>query len=124
MHFDGDPSEDHIGPFFYHSNGELCETALRLQAHHMNNDGNTHGGVLMMFADYSLCMAALLQNPDGLVTVNCNNDFIDASKDGDLVIGHTRITKRTRSMAFPQCTLSVEDRPILTASAVIKLFKN
>ncbi len=55
-----DPAEDHIGPFFYgpKSSPEFGCYGVQLEAKHCNTMGSVHGGVLMTFADFALCMAA------------------------------------------------------------------
>lgn len=123
QHYPGDAAEDYIGPFFYYRNENTCHTAFRVQPHHCNMSGNTHGGMLMSFADYCLCMAAFTEEMNTVVTVNCNNDFIGPSKAGDLILGEAEITRQGKNIAFTRCQLRVNDQPVLTASGVIKLFR-
>jgi len=125
-HYAGDTAEDFIGPFFFHRDsdkceeGEICRAAFRVQDHHCNMGKTTHGGILMSFADYCLCMAAFSSDLAGVLTVNCNNDFVGASKAGDLIIGESEVTRSGKSLAFTRCRLLVNDQPILTSSGVIK----
>ncbi|MGH1373896.1 MAG: PaaI family thioesterase [Cellvibrionaceae bacterium] len=125
-HYPGDTAEDYIGPFFFHRDsddckeGEICRAAFRVQPHNCNMGKTTHGGVLMSFADYCLCMAAFSSDLVGVLTVNCNSDFVGASKAGDLIIGESEVTRNGKSLAFTRCRLLVNDQPILTASGVIK----
>lgn len=123
QHYPGDPAEDFVGPFFYYREEGICYTAFRVQPHHCNMSGSTHGGILMSFADYCLCMAAFTEEMETVVTVNCNSDFIGPSREGDLIIGETEITRQGKNIAFTRCRLLVDDQPVLTASGVIKLFR-
>lgn len=128
QHYAGDNAEDYLGPFFYRvqkdEGGEMfLEGAFRVKAHHCNMGGSTHGGVLMSFADYCLCMPVFLHHSPGVVTVSCNSEFIGSSCEGDLIMGRAELTRQGKSLAFTRCTLSVDDRPILTASGIIKLLE-
>ena len=118
--WDGDPAENHIGPFFYRLNNDKIETAFRIEDKNLNSSHTAHGGCLMAFADYTLCITSIANSDEGCVTVSCNSEFVDAALPGDLVIGEGILTRRTGSLAFTQCILRVEDKIVLTASAVIK----
>lgn len=120
----GDPAEDHIGPFFFRLQEGKLETAFRISEKNLNSAGNAHGGCLMTFADYTLCVTAINGTNDDCVTVSCNSEFVDAALPGDLVIGEGILTRRTGSLAFTQCILRVEDRIVMTASAIIKRIRN
>lgn len=119
-HWEGDPAEDRIGPFFFRMEEEVVFSAFRIQAHHCNSHGSAHGGLLMTFADYSLCIAANQGKNEGVATVTCNNEFIAPALAGDLVCGRAEVTRRGGSLVFVRVVLSVQDRVILTSSGVIK----
>lgn len=119
-HYPGDNAENFIGPFFYYQDGDKCHAAFRVQPHHCNMGDTTHGGILMSFADYCLCMSAFSNDLAGVVTVNCNSDFIGPSSAGDLILGEAEVTREGGSLVFTRCRLHVEGRTILTASGVIK----
>lgn len=125
-HYPGDTAEDFLGPFFYYRKndscdvGQICKAAFRVQPHHCNMGQTTHGGILMSFADYCLCMAAFSPDLVSVLTVSCNSDFVGSSKAGDLIMGESEVTRSGKSLAFTQCRLLVNGEPILTASGVIK----
>ncbi len=123
QHWAGDPAEDNIGPFFCKSMAPKSETALRLEPKHCNMFGIVHGGVLMAFADYTLCLAGLDSTDDGCLTVTCDNQFIASAKAGELLTGHGELIRRTRKLAFVRAELRVEDRVVLSATATLKLTK-
>ena len=54
-----DAAEDHTGPFYYKplTDGRY-ECVFLAEAKNCNVNGLVHGGVLMTFADFALCMAA------------------------------------------------------------------
>lgn len=120
QHWSGDQAEDHLGPFFYRQTESGFESALRLQPHHGNIYGKTHGGILMALADYTLGLTAIGAAEEMWVTVTCNNEFIAGSEVGELVIGSGELMRRTNSLAFVRATLKVENRIILVASGVFK----
>lgn len=119
-YYDGDPAEDHIGPFFYRRRDGITEGALRVQAHHCNLGHTTHGGILMSLADYCVCMAVFGDEELGVLTVSMNSDFIGPSNEGELIIGEATVSRRTRSLAFIRCDLKVDERVILSTNAVVK----
>ncbi|MBQ14603.1 MAG: PaaI family thioesterase [Gammaproteobacteria bacterium] len=120
QHWVGDKAEDYIGPFFFYMDGENPRTAFRIQQHNCNAHDSVHGGVLMAFADYTLCLCANGGSYESVATVSCNNEFTAPAYLGDLLQGSGEVTKRGGSMVFARCVLRVEDTVILTSSAVIK----
>lgn len=119
-HWEGDPAEDRIGPFFFRIERGVVYSAFRVQAQHCNSHASAHGGLLMAFADYTLCIAANEGTNEGVVTVSCSNEFIGPAVAGDLVCGRSEVTRRGGSLVFVRVVLSVEGRPILTSSGIIK----
>ncbi len=119
-HWPGDAAEDHIGPFFFRPTEFGCETAFRVRPHNLNGGGRVHGGVLMAFADYTVCLAATAGTDEHVVTVSFNSEFVAAVQAGDLVLGRGELVRRATSLAFTRCTLTVDDKPVLVASAVVK----
>tara|TARA_R110001592_G_scaffold138845_4_gene358375 strand:+ start:1179 stop:1595 length:417 start_codon:yes stop_codon:yes gene_type:complete len=119
-HWAGDAAEDRIGPFFFRIEQGVIHSAFRVQALHCNSHDSAHGGLLMAFADYTLCIAANEGKEESVATVTCNNEFVGPAVAGDLVCGVAEVTRRGGSLVFVRAVLSVEDRVILTSSAVIK----
>lgn len=120
-HWTGDAAEDHIGPFFYKPLGEgRVQSAFRARPHHCNAYGIVHGGVLMAFADYTLCLAAMQGESDMVVTVSATCDFTDSLREGELLIGEGETTRMGGSLAFTRAVLRAGDRVVMTASGVIK----
>ncbi len=124
QHWEGDRAEDYIGPFFYYMEGEHPRTAFRIQEHNCNAHDSVHGGVLMSFADYTLCLGANGGTSESVATVTCNNEFVAPAYQGELVVGEAETIRRGRSMVFVRCILKVEERVVLTSSAVIKRIQN
>lgn len=126
QHWLGDCAEDHNGPFFFAVDEEqthLVTTAFRVRAENCNAHKTLHGGILMMFADYTLCIAAIGGSQEAVVTVTCNNEFIGPAFDGDLVIGRGEVTRKGGSLIFVRAIIEVDGKPILTSSGVVKRVK-
>ena len=119
-HWVGDPAEDRMGPFFFRIEQGAVYSAFRVQAQHCNSHATVHGGLLMAFADYTLCIAANEGKEVSVVTVSCSNEFIGPAVVGDLVCGRAEVTRRGGSLVFVRVVLSVEESTILTSSGVIK----
>ncbi len=123
-HWEGDTAEDSIGPFFFYMDGDNPRTAFRVQAHNCNAHNTVHGGVLMAFADYTLCLGANGGESESVATVTCNNEFVAPANEGDLILGEAETIRRGRSIVFMRCTLRTGVQVILTSSAVIKRIGN
>lgn len=119
-HWSGDPAEDRVGPFFFRIEEGIVYSAFRLQAEHCNSHQSAHGGILMMFADYSLCIAANGGEEESVATVSCNSEFVGPAIVGDLICGRAEVSRRGGSLVFARVQLSVNDTIILNASGVIK----
>lgn len=119
-HWVGDGAEDHIGPFFFHVDAGNIRTAFRICAQHCNAHNSVHGGVLMAFADYTLCLGANGGTQESVITVTCNNEFTSPAFIGDLVEGFCQVIKRGKSMVFVRSELKVKDEVILMSSGVVK----
>ena len=118
-----DPAEDHIGPFYYRKAEAQWQFAFIAEPRHCNAFSTLHGGVLVTFADFSLCIEAT-DHYSGFscATVSLNTEFVAAGKSGDLVEAHTETIRRTRSLAFVRGHIHVAGSILLTCSSVIRLF--
>lgn len=126
-HWEGDDAEDHSGPFFFavENEGESAtvRTAFRVKPQNCNAHKTLHGGILMMFADYTLCIAAIGGTHEAVVTVTCNNEFVGPAFDGDLIIGRGEVTRKGGSLIFVRAVIEVNGNTILTSSGVVKRVK-
>ena len=119
-----DPCEDYIGPFYYRASGESYDYAFLAENKHCNTHGTVHGGVLMTFADYCLCMEATNHyEQESCITVSFNADFVSAASQGDFIECRASLTRKTGSMAFVTGSVFVGKEIILTFSAVVKRIK-
>lgn len=122
---ESDPYETLAGPFYFQKqdDGEiLC--AMRAERKHMNGGDAMHGGCMLTFADFSLfALSREERNGHHGVTVSLNGEFVGPAYEGDLVVCRGQVVRAGGSLIFLRGMLTVEDRPILTFSGVIKKLK-
>jgi uncharacterized protein (TIGR00369 family) len=119
-HWHGDRAEDSCGPFFFRLDGDDIVTTFRVRPENCNAHNTLHGGILMMFADYTLCLAAIGGTHEGVVTVTCNNEFVGPAYQGDWVTGRGEVTRKGGSLIFARAVIEANGKTILTSSGVLK----
>ncbi|MCX7365797.1 MAG: PaaI family thioesterase [Alphaproteobacteria bacterium] len=87
-----DPFEDHVGPFYYRIAGDARDAnavhcVLPTEERHGNYAGGVHGGAILTFADYALCLVAGRAADGGTntsfaLTVSIAVEFLDAGRTG------------------------------------------
>ena len=95
-----------------------------IKENHLNAAGITHGGFIAAFVDAGAGTAAHRsadQNP--CVTISLELKFISAVKLHQELVGKTKIQKKTKSMVFLTCELTVEKKIVATASGVWKILR-
>ena len=118
--------------FMKHNGGLLFKTISEneyefkttVNENHLNAANITHGGFIAAFVDAGAGTAAHRsadQNP--CVTISLELKFISPVKLGQVLIGKTKIQKKTRSMVFLTCELNVQNKIVATASGVWKILK-
>ncbi len=114
-----DPAEQLNGPYFKHETE--CQTLFWPREEHTNMMGMVHGGVLMTFADFTLCSSATRGTDDtGCVTVNLNCNFTGNTSPGGWIEGSAEITRRTRNMVFVTGQLTSNDEVLLSFNGIGK----
>ena len=116
-----DAFEELVGPLGYKAEGDTISFAFRADARHRNTGNTIHGGMLMTFADFALCLTAVWnQRGERCVTVSLNSEFVAAGREGDLIESVCEVVRRTRSLTFVRGTLFVGDRTLLNFSGIVK----
>lgn len=117
-----DPFEDLVGPFCYREDEDgRLRFAFEARPQHANTAGQLHGGILMTFADYALCLTAIHGLPgERCVTVSLNCEFTAPGEVGDFVESTAEVVRRTRSLTFVRGQIAAGDRTLLNCSAVVK----
>jgi uncharacterized protein (TIGR00369 family) len=117
-----DPFEDLVGPLSYKDEGDgKLRFAFVAEQKHANTGGQIHGGMLMTFADYALCLTAIHGlNGERCVTVSLNCEFTAPGEVGDLIESTAEVVRRTRSLAFVRGLLVAGERTLLSYSGIVK----
>ena len=117
-----DPFEELVGPlcFTEDEDGRL-RFAFEANPQHANTSGQIHGGMLVTFADFALCLAAIHGLPDErCVTISLSCEFIAPGAVGDFVESTAEVVRRTRSLTFVRGQVTTGDRTLLNYSAIVK----
>ena len=116
--------------FMKHNGGLLFRTISKdeyefkttIKENHLNAAGITHGGFIAAFVDAGAGSAAHKAANQGVcVTISLELKFISAVKLGQELVGKTKIQKKTKSMIFLTCKLTVENKIVATASGIWKI---
>ncbi|WP_018322835.1 PaaI family thioesterase [Bradyrhizobium sp. WSM2793] len=119
-----DNFEIHCGPYFYRQEPDgSFRAAFRVENKHLNDGKNVSGGCLMAFGDSCLFVIAkpVLQGPG--VTIDFSGSFIDAAREGDLIVGAGEIIRAGGSLIFVRGQLTSGERTLFTFSGTIKRLK-
>ena len=118
--------------FMKHNGGLLFKTIsenkyqfkTKINENHLNAAGITHGGFIASVVDAGAGSAAhRVADNKPCVTISLELKFISPIQLGQELIGTTKIQKKTKSMVFLTCELTVENKIVATASGVWKILK-
>ena len=117
-----DPFEELVGPlcFLEDEDGRL-RFAFEAAPQHANTSGQIHGGMLVTFADFALCLAAIHGLPDErCVTVSLTCEFTAPGEVGDFIESTAEVVRRARSLTFVRGQVTAGDRTLLNYSGIVK----
>ena len=117
-----DPFEERVGPlcFKVDETGRL-RFAFEAAPHHANTSGQIHGGMLMTFADFALCLTAIHGDPgDRCVTVSMHCEFTAPGEVGDFIESTAEVVRRAGSLIFVRGLVTAGDRTLLNYSGIVK----
>ncbi len=120
----GGPYFTQLGPMYMRrAPGFAVVMGLRLGARHTNILGIAHGGMLATFADGALGSGlAFAHDPArprvAMVTVSLSTDFLGAAHPGAWLEASVRVRKQGSRIAFAECDLHADGRPVLRCSGV------
>ena len=125
-----DPFEDHVGPFYFRISGDAQQAGsvhcvLPTLPRHGNYAGGVHGGAILTFADYALCLVAGRAADGGTnssfaMTVSIAVEFLDAGRIGPPLEATGEPLQVTGRLAFARGTISQEGRTIALWSGVVR----
>src|SRR3954466_909510 len=114
------PYLEYVGPGHgREGDGELV-LGVQTEERHANHRGTIQGGLLSTFADFALGRAIEADADDGkgLAAVSLSVDFLKPAKPGDWIESRPRVDRVGGTLAFADCSLTVDDREIVRARAV------
>ena len=125
-----DPFEDHMGPIYYKLTGDARQAGsvhcvLPTHEAHGNYAGGVHGGALLTFADYALCLVAGRAADGGTntsfaMTVSIAAEFLDGARIGPPLEARGEPLQVTGRLAFARGSLTQEGRTIALWSGVCR----
>ena len=118
----------HVLVYFCSLTATISETEYEFKSvinkNHLNTIGITHGGYLSALIDSGAGTAAHRAAGNlPCVTISLDIKFIGSSKEGDEIVGNTRILKKTNTLIFLFCELSCDKKIITSASGIWKILK-
>ena len=114
------PFLEHIGPIHVNERDDELVLGLRAEERHANHRGTIQGGLLSTFADFTLGRAIEADADDDKdrATVSLTVDFIKPAKPGDWIEARGKVDRVGGTLAFADCSLTVDDKEIVRARAV------
>ncbi len=117
---DQGPFLETVGPIHVCEGGDELVLGLRAEERHANHRGTVQGGLLSTFADFALGRAieADAEDDRDRATVSLTVDFLKPAKPGAWIESRTRVDRVGDTLAFADCSLTVDGREIVRARAV------
>jgi uncharacterized protein (TIGR00369 family) len=122
-----------LKPGFMKHNGGLLfrniseteyEFKSKVNKNHLNAADINHGGYLAALIDAGAGTSAHRSADNApCVTISLDLKFISSSKEGDEIIGKTKILKKTNTLIFLFCELISNGKIIASASGIWKILK-
>src|SRR5215813_3283159 len=125
-----DPFEDHVGPFYFRIKGDARQAGsvhcvLPTHERHGNYAGGVHGGAMLTFADYALCLVAGRAADGGAntafaVTVSIAVEFLDGGRVGLPLEASGEPLQVTGRLAFARGSITQQGKIIALWSGVCR----
>jgi uncharacterized protein (TIGR00369 family) len=125
-----DPFEDHTGPFYFRLDGDArakdsVHCVLPTEPRHANYAGGVHGGAVLTFADYALCLVAGRaadggSNSSFAMTVSIAVEFLNAGRIGPPLEARGEPLQVTGRLAFARGGITQEGRIVALWSGVCR----
>jgi uncharacterized protein (TIGR00369 family) len=125
-----DPFEDHVGPFYFRIDGDASKAGtvhcvLPTEARHANFRGGVHGGAILAFADYALCLVAGRAADKGTntsfaMTVSIAVEFLSAGQTSAPLEATGEPLQVTGRLAFARGSVTQQGKTIALWSGVVR----
>lgn len=113
-----------VGPIWAKRDGEGWRYGFLAEDKHENRQGAVHGGMLMTFADHAIGFVAWeAAGRRKCVTMQLENQFLAAVKNGDFVECETEIVRAAKTVIFLRGVLKVKGRPVMAANGIWKVIE-
>ncbi|MFT4100385.1 MAG: PaaI family thioesterase [Burkholderiaceae bacterium] len=111
------------GPLYGRRDGERMVLGFRVEPRHVNPRDVCHGGMLMLFADMLLPLAARVQadlDDSFFPTISLTTDFLAPAPLGSWVQGRADVMKVTRNMVFVQGVVEADEVLVARINGIFK----
>jgi len=125
-----DPFEDHTGPFYFRIHGDASKAGtvhcvLPTEPRHGNYAGGVHGGAILTFADYALCLVAGRAADGGTntsfaMTVSIAVEFLSAGRVGVPLEATGEPLQVTGRLAFARGSITQQGKAVALWSGVVR----
>ena len=125
-----DPFEDHTGPFYFRIHGDASKAGtvhcvLPTEPRHGNYAGGVHGGAILAFADYALCLVAGRAADGGTntsfaMTVSIAVEFLSAGRIGVPLEATGEPLQVTGRLAFARGSITQQGKTVALWSGVVR----
>lgn len=100
-----------------------CWRAFHAQPLHCNSARIVHGGMMVTFIDALMGLTVANSTKTTALTVRLTTDFLSIARPGDWIVGQSRVTRLTRSVAFVEAQAHAGTRPLISAQGIFKLMR-
>ena len=109
-----------VGPVLVREDDDGPVFGLRVEERHTNHRGTVQGGLLSTFVDFAMGRVIDAESGDdkGRATVSLTVDFLRPAQPGDWIESRTRVERVGGTLAFADCSITVDDREIVRGRAV------
>lgn len=109
------------GPIFEKFNEDgTWVRAFRVFEKHCNPMKILHGGMTATFADIIVGTATYRSGATSCVTISLNTNYVGAAKQGEWVMGHATVVRKTKTMVFLNFDIYTDDRAVASGTAIFK----
>jgi len=111
-----------VGPLWTRREPDAWAYGVLADDRHVNPAGIVHGGMLTTLLDHALSAIAWEANArKACITVALDTHFLAPARPGEFIAARGRIVRQASTLVFMQGSLTVRDRTVATASAILKI---
>lgn len=111
-----------VGPLWARREPDAWAYGILADDRHANPAGIVHGGLLTTLLDHAVSAIAWEANArKACVTVALDVHFVASARPGEFIEARGRIVRQAATLVFMQGSLTVQERTVATASAILKI---